>query len=280
MTLHGDPLAHHQVDSDSGPVILPMTPMQPASTAEGDLDSPAARVDEGMDSASARTAMRRAARLSLSRRRALALLGAAVVGGAAVPLLSKVPELLHPLQQPSAPAQMRVTPTPWIEPPMPALRSLSIVAHLDDDLLFLNPDIVGDIQRGYTVRTVYMVAWVIPDEADYWQKRELGIKQAYADMAGVANVWASHYVSIGRWRIVLDVLRDAPSVSVMFLRLPDNADNRQGVVHLRTLWDTTDTLQTTTVDGTNTFSRQELIGLLTTIMEDFGASIIRTQANA
>src|SRR5215475_11483965 len=37
-------------------------------------------------------------------------------------------------------------------------RSMNIVAHEDDDLLFLSPDLIHDIQSGRCVRTIFVTA--------------------------------------------------------------------------------------------------------------------------
>ena len=65
--------------------------------------------------------------------------------------------------------------------------TLNIVAHLDDDLLFLNPDMLHNIQAGRCVRTVYLSASDDGRDASYWQGREVGEKAAYAQMSGVAE---------------------------------------------------------------------------------------------
>ncbi len=66
---------------------------------------------------------------------------------------------------------------------------LNIVAHEDDDLLFLSPDLLHAIQSGRTVRTIIVTAGDAGDGASYWQSRESGSMAAYAQMSGVANSW-------------------------------------------------------------------------------------------
>ena len=86
-----------------------------------------------------------------------------------------------------------------------APRDLQIVAHEDDDVIFMNPDIRNDIKAGHTVRTVFVTAGnVCPDgkgtcapmgpfdtDTKYWQSRERGALAAYATMAGKVNVQLS-----------------------------------------------------------------------------------------
>ena len=67
--------------------------------------------------------------------------------------------------------------------------SLNIVAHADDDLLFLSPDLLHAIEASRNVRTVFLTAGDSGAGADYWGRREAGVRAAYAQMSGVANVW-------------------------------------------------------------------------------------------
>ena len=108
-------------------------------------------------------------------------------------------------------------------------RSLSIVAHLDDDLLFMNPDISSGIQAGQVTRTVFAVAPVMQGLSRYWESREAGSKAAYAHMAGVDNHWRTEQIRIEGDLLDLHILVYAPHVSLLFLRLPDNADWRPGI---------------------------------------------------
>ena len=78
----------------------------------------------------------------------------------------------------------------------PGQRTLSIVAHLDDDLLFMNPDISSGIHAGQVTRTVFAVAPVMRGLSRYWESREAGSKAAYAHMAGVDNHWRTEQITI------------------------------------------------------------------------------------
>src|SRR5262245_40563931 len=67
---------------------------------------------------------------------------------------------------------------------------LYFVAHPDDDLLFINPEIENSILQGRTVRVVYLTSGDAGQPASYWQGREDGMLTAYAAMAGVAKTWS------------------------------------------------------------------------------------------
>jgi hypothetical protein len=102
------------------------------------------------------------------------------------------------------------------------------VAHTDDDLLFLNPDIANDIRAGRCVRTVYFTAGDNNLSMSYWGAREDGVESAYATMAGVVNDWTSADAGIPGKAAVLRTLAVRPSVSLVFMRLPDGQGNGTG----------------------------------------------------
>src|SRR4051794_9535498 len=52
--------------------------------------------------------------------------------------------------------------------------SLNIVAHEDDDLLFMNPDIQNDLAAGSCMTTVFLTAGDGGYGTAYWHERELG----------------------------------------------------------------------------------------------------------
>ncbi len=84
-------------------------------------------------------------------------------------------------------------------PPTPAwaaapTTTLSVVAHPDDDLLFMNPDIVSDIRAGSTVWTVYLTDGrgngdPARNDTAFTNARIEGVRAAYAAMAGVPDRW-------------------------------------------------------------------------------------------
>lgn len=158
--------------------------------------------------------------------------------------------------------------------------ALYIVAHQDDDLLFMNPDLVRDIQSGMDVRTVYLTAGDGGHEAAYWKEREVGIQAAYARMAGVEDAWRSGSEKVGPKHLQVRSLRGKARVSVVFLRLPDGNLRGQGFestghTGLRQLW-AGEAEHLTSVEGTNSYSRAELLEVLTALMNRAAADCVGT----
>ncbi|MCR3750196.1 PIG-L family deacetylase [Lentzea californiensis] len=69
--------------------------------------------------------------------------------------------------------------------------TISFVAHPDDDLLFMNPDIASDVEAGSTVWVVYLTAGEVHTRPPfpYANQRVEGERAAYARTAGVADSW-------------------------------------------------------------------------------------------
>ena len=160
-------------------------------------------------------------------------------------------------------------------------RTLNIVAHEDDDLLFLSPDLLHAIQLGRAVRTIFLTAGDSGAATDYWQSREFGVQAAYAQMCGVANSWTQADAGITDCSIPIFTLTKHPSVSLAFIRLPDGNINGSGFssTHyqsLQQLWmDSISTIDT--LNGSSSYSKATLISTLTSLMLSFQPDQINTQ---
>lgn len=164
---------------------------------------------------------------------------------------------------------------------LPGDHDLFIVAHEDDDLLFTSPDIQTRIQAGDSVRTLFLTAGDAGLGLPYWMDREAGIQAAYAQMAGVANAWTASDRPIGEKVIRICTLDAAPNVSVAFLRLPDgNPDGGgyavTGYQGMQRLWEG-EVATIVSLDGTNTYTKDELIQTLVNLMMDFQTQHVQTQ---
>ena len=157
--------------------------------------------------------------------------------------------------------------------------SVQIVAHEDDDLLFMNPDIQRDVRADRCVRTVYLTAGDAGRDIGYWSARETGEKTAYATMAGRPNTWSDAVISVPGRDVRVSRLAGT-RVELVFLRLPDGFDgrgsDRYGAQSLQKLWEG-HLGRLTTVDGAQSYSRAELIGVLHGLLAEAGADIVRLQ---
>ncbi|MCX4781714.1 PIG-L family deacetylase [Streptomyces sp. NBC_01264] len=148
------------------------------------------------------------------RRTALAAL-ALVVGG------------IPPLPYTGAVQARGVQPTAILrgaEPEGGCRRTLIGVAHQDDDLLFINPEIQRLVRARCFAGTVYLTAGDagLSFTADsYVRRREQGLRAAYARMAGVPDRWMRVDLPVRGRTLVSYVLAGRPDVRLVFLRLPD-----------------------------------------------------------
>ncbi|MGW2250674.1 PIG-L family deacetylase [Kitasatospora sp. NPDC001660] len=105
---------------------------------------------------------------------------------------------------------------------------LQIVAHEDDDILFMNPDLAREY--GAPSTTVYLTSGEQAGDTEsaclYAQHREDGAREAHAELAGVANDWAFDTLTLGNNKVVeVDTLRGtANPVRLVFFRLYQSGD--------------------------------------------------------
>ena len=159
--------------------------------------------------------------------------------------------------------------------------TLNVVAHPDDDLIFLSPDLLHDVQGGRCVRTIFVTAGDSGDGMGYGSIRESGIKAAYAQMAGVANAWTTADAGIAGHPTPQLTLTGMPTVSIVFLRLPNAQSNGTGYPDhngdtVEKLWDGT-IAQLATVDGASSYSKAGLTAALTSLMTSFQPNAVHTQ---
>lgn len=164
----------------------------------------------------------------------------------------------------------------------PIEKTLNIVAHTDDDLLFLSPDLLHIIQAGHTVRTIFLTAGDAGmEEASYWQGREIGIQAAYAQMCDVANVWIPANIEIMGHAIPIFTLCNHPAISLVFMRLPDGNSDGNGfpATHhqsLQQLWTGLSSI-IDTIEGISSYSKANLLSTLSALISSFQPDHINTQ---
>lgn len=169
-------------------------------------------------------------------------------------------------------------------PSCPQGAIMNVVAHQDDDLLFLSPDLLHDVQAGRCVRTVFVTAGDAGRDAAYWGGRETGAKVAYAQMAGVANSWTQADAGIAGHPIPVYTLTGRPTVSLAFLRLPDGFPGGSGHPNtggqsLQKLW--LNSISTVTSLGGSgvgsTYTRTDVVNTLAALMAAYQPDKVNTQ---
>ncbi len=158
-----------------------------------------------------------------------------------------------------------------------------IVAHQDDDLLFMNPDIAASLAAGNRLVTVYVTAGTSTDPARLTM-RELGILNAYTFMAApdddpatVLAHWRLHDdqpISVGtRYAIQYDFVPPVP-LSLVFLRVVEEnpvdlaALLRGDVAQVATVPCETDCLLGSVL-ASQTYDHEQLVETLEALIERF-----------
>lgn len=158
---------------------------------------------------------------------------------------------------------------------------MNVVAHQDDDILFLNPDLQDAIQGGSCVRTLYVTAGDDGLNDTYWTKREAGVRAAYAVMAGEDNKWTDSTVKTDVGQIRVTTLKADSRISLAFMRLPDGDHTGAGFKlnerqSLQKLWD--GTLPTiNAVDKSATYTKDALVSTIAELIRSYAPDTVNTQ---
>jgi LmbE family N-acetylglucosaminyl deacetylase len=158
--------------------------------------------------------------------------------------------------------------------------TLNVVAHQDDDLLFLSPDLLNTVRAGGKVMTVYVTAGDAGLADGYWEERESGVQAAYAEIAGVDNVWVQKDAGISGRPVPVYFLTGRESVSLAFMRIPDGAFEgtgypSRGGESLQKLW-SGEIAAITAVDQSSTYTVPSLIDVIVSLIASFRPDIINT----
>ncbi|WP_330299874.1 PIG-L family deacetylase [Streptomyces sp. NBC_00503] len=182
--------------------------------------------------------------------------------------------------------------------------TLQIVAHPDDDLFFMNPDVSRSIAAGIKVTTVYLTSGesdgrneahggalqdpVGPaDHAAYSEARQNGVRGAYAQMAtgDRTSPWERKSVrTAGGGSAEVDVLIARPEVNLVWMELREarsiSGDNPQS---LRGLWDGKITAleaqlsSGSPVKQTFSYTKDQAIAAIAGVLSTYKPTTIRTQ---
>lgn len=193
--------------------------------------------------------------------------------------------LVVPVVAACAAATLAGPPAAQAGPGCPAGAIMNVVAHQDDDLLFLSPDLLHDVQANRCVRTVFVTAGDAGRDGTYWGGRETGARAAYAQMAGVADTWTQADAGISGHPIPVFTLTGKPTVSLAFLRLPDGYPGgtghpNTGSQSLQKLWLNGIPSITSLGAGASSYSRAGLISTLAGLMAAYQPTAVNTQDHA
>ena len=162
---------------------------------------------------------------------------------------------------------------------------MNIVAHQDDDLLFMNPDTKHAIEAGSCVRTVYITAGDAGSSNQfYWLGREQGSQAAYSTMVGYDSIWVQRTVKTAdNQYITVSNPKGNNKISLIYIRLPDGnlhgegfgASNHESLQKL--LSGNINSIHS--IYGQSSFSKAGLIKTLASLMHIYQPAEIRSLSN-
>ncbi|MEY9889958.1 LmbE family N-acetylglucosaminyl deacetylase [Catenulispora sp. MAP12-49] len=170
---------------------------------------------------------------------------------------------------------------------------VNIVAHEDDDVLFLNPDLAAPLRAGHPNVTIILTsgeangsAFTTPptSAADFAAQREDGSRAAYAKMMGLADNWTQQDVVRPTGAdYEMDTLVGAPQVKLVFLNIKDGGDPNDPDNLTKLNSGTVSSISTFVPDNPivtptpQVYTKQSLISTLDDLLNQFQPTVVRTQ---
>jgi LmbE family N-acetylglucosaminyl deacetylase len=162
---------------------------------------------------------------------------------------------------------------------------MNIVAHQDDDLLFMNPDLLHEIEAGDCIRTVYVTAGDAGQGSVYWIGREQGSEAAYDSLLGIpeTTIWVQKTVKLAEneYISVVNPIGNR-KVSLIFMLLSDGNINGSGFPDsdfesiAKLYYHRIPVVET--VDRQSSYTAEQLTTALTQLMTLYQPTILHTQA--
>ncbi|MFD3541823.1 PIG-L family deacetylase [Streptomyces sp. NPDC058662] len=235
--------------------------------------------------------------MPLTRRRFAALLTALTAGTTGVLAVASG-------QQTAAEATQEKNPGLVLPASTTAGSVVQVVAHPDDDLFFMNPDLSRSLLAGTPVATVYLTSGESDgrnqahgarlkdpeqpaDRAHYAEARQNGIRSAYAQMAtgDRTGAWRRTVIpTAGGGRAELDILIAKPQVSLVWMQLREARTTGEETPHsLRGLWNGripalgSQLTSGTPVKQPYTYTKDQAIQAIAGVLERFRPTTIRMQ---
>ncbi|WP_318211368.1 PIG-L family deacetylase [Streptomyces sp. SJL17-1] len=206
-----------------------------------------------------------------------------------------------PAAPPGEPGRTPYSPASGAPRANSAASVMQIVAHPDDDLFFMNPDISQTIRSGTPLAAVYLTAGesdgvnarprdaaaAKADKAGYAEARQNGIRAAYSEMATGSRTSPWDRVAIptaGGGLAELDTLRADPKVTLVWLQIREAGSTNHYRPHsLNGLWHgLIDTLESQRSSGTPVaadfrYTKDEVVATIAGLLDRFRPTFVRMQ---
>lgn len=158
------------------------------------------------------------------------------------------------------------------------MTTLTFVAHQDDDLLFLNPDVMSDVQGGAETWICYLTAGNIvagPAGMGYADQRIQGARAAWARGAKVASpIWDYELITLPSGRQLATNKLRGTGVRLVFTYM--SAANGTDNGDLWRMWHNP-AFAATPIDGRPSYTRASFIAMLKELIACAGPEFLRMQ---
>lgn len=154
--------------------------------------------------------------------------------------------------------------------------TLTFVAHQDDDLIFMNPDVASDEHAGYNVWVVYLTAGQDNRGMVYADKRIKGARAAHARAANMPNNWTYEAIQLAGHEVATNAL-NGTNIRLVFtfiLAASGAAGDPDG--DLYRMWFNSDYVAEP-IDGRPTYTRSSFLEMLRAVISAANPDYMRTQ---
>jgi LmbE family N-acetylglucosaminyl deacetylase len=158
--------------------------------------------------------------------------------------------------------------------PLPRSHDLVIVAHQDDDLLFMQPDLRDIVHDHRPTTIVYVTAGDAGLGVGYATSRITATKAAYGWVAG-SHDWACHWITVAGHAVQRCEL-PAAHLELLYLGYPDGGVVGDAPGSLLRLWEGAIDRADTVAEHVATYDRAGLVAALGEIIEIAQPTMIRT----
>ena len=158
--------------------------------------------------------------------------------------------------------------------PLGQAADLTILAHQDDDLILMQPDLYDVVQGGGGITNVYVTAGNGKHGLDLAEPRYHGLLAAYATIAGTRD-WACGWIEIAGHDAEHCRLDDA-RISLVFLGYPDGEPDGSTPDSLLHLWQGDVTSVRTIAERSTSYDRAGIVDALTEIIDTSRPRTLRT----
>lgn len=166
------------------------------------------------------------------------------------------------------------TPAPLDGEPLAPASDLTIVAHQDDDLILMQPDLLDAAERGTGLTNVYITAGNGRRGVYNAEQRYAGLRAAYGAIAGSGD-WSCGWIAIAG-HVAEHCRLDAARISLVFLGYPDGLPEATAPGSLLHLWQGDVTTVDSVARRTTVYDRAGLVETLAAIIDATAPATLRT----